>query len=69
MSTRVTIIDRVILAIGEHVGAKEAVDIGGGEGIGVYESTDRGVVITALEIIEVGLLRWRLAMVMRFRFF
>ena len=47
--------DRVILAICEHIGAEEAVGVGGGEGVGVNEPADGRVIIAALEIVEAGL--------------
>ena len=49
------IVDRVILTIGEHVGAKQAVGVGGGIGICVDEAAYCGVVISALKIIKSGL--------------
>ena len=48
-------IDRVIAAICEHVIAEDAL-AGGDEGVGVDEAADLGVVITALQIIEPGIL-------------
>ena len=47
--------DRIILAIREHIGAEEAVGIGGGEGVGVDEPADGRVIIAALEVVEAGL--------------
>ena len=44
--------DRIILAICEHIGAEEAVGVGGGEGVGVNEPAVRKVVVPALEVIE-----------------
>ena len=44
--------DRVILAIREHIGAEEAVGIGGGEGVGVDEPAVGEVVIPALEVVK-----------------
>ena len=50
-----TIANRVILAICEHIGAEEAVGVGGGEGVGVDEPADGRVIVAALEIVEAGL--------------
>ena len=50
-TTRVTAIDGVVVTIGEHVIAQEAL-AGGGEGIGVEETAEVGIVISALEVIE-----------------
>lgn len=47
--------NRVILTIREHIGAEEAVGVGGGEGVGVNEPADGRVIIAALEIVEAGL--------------
>ena len=47
--------DRIILAIREHIGAEEAVGVGGGEGVGVDEPADGRVIIAALEVVEAGL--------------
>ena len=47
--------DRVILAIREHIGAEEAVGVGGGEGVGIDEPADGRVIVAALEIVEAGL--------------
>ena len=47
--------DRIILAICEHIGAEEAVGVGGGEGVGVDEPADGRVIIAALEVVEAGL--------------
>lgn len=47
--------DRIILAIREHIGAEEAVGVGGGEGVSVNEPADGRVIIAALEIVEAGL--------------
>ena len=44
--------DRIILAICEHIGAEEAVGVGGGEGIGIDEPAVGKVVVPALEVIE-----------------
>lgn len=51
----ITAIYRVILAIREHIGAEEAVGVGGGEGVSVNEPADGRVIIAALEIVEAGL--------------
>ena len=47
--------DRIILAIREHIGAEEAVGVGGGEGVGVNEPADGRVIVAALEGVEAGL--------------
>ena len=44
--------DRVILAIREHIGAEEAVGVGGSEGVGVDEPAVGEVVVPALEVVE-----------------
>lgn len=44
--------DRIILAIREHIGAEEAVGVGGGEGIRVNEPAVGKVVVPALEVVE-----------------
>ena len=44
--------DRVILAIREHIGAEEAVGVGGGEGVRVDEPAVGKVVVPALEIVK-----------------
>lgn len=44
--------DRIILAICEHIGAEEAVGVGGGEGVGVNEPAVGKVVVPALEVVE-----------------
>ena len=44
--------DWVILAICEHIGAEEAVGVGGGEGIRVDEPAVGKVVVPALEVVE-----------------
>ena len=44
--------DRVILAIREHIGAEEAVGVGGGEGIGIDEPAVGKVVVPALEVVK-----------------
>ena len=46
---------RIVAAVSEHVVAQQAL-AGGDEGIGVDKSADGGVVITALQIIEAGIL-------------
>ena len=47
--------DRIILAIREHIGAEEAVGVGGGEGVGVNEPAVGEVIVPALEVVEAGL--------------
>lgn len=44
--------DRVILTICEHIGAEEAVGVGGSEGVGVNEPAVRKGVVPALEVVE-----------------
>ena len=44
--------DRIILAICEHIGAEEAVGIGGGEGVGVNEPAVGKVIVPALEVVK-----------------
>lgn len=44
--------DRLILTICEHIGAEEAVGVGGSEGVGVNEPAVRKVVVPALEVVE-----------------
>lgn len=44
--------DRVILAIREHIGAEEAVCVGGGEGVGIDEPAVGEVIVPALEVVE-----------------
>ena len=44
--------NRVILTIREHIGAEEAVGVGGGEGVGIDEPAVGKVVVPALEVIE-----------------
>ena len=50
-----TIANRVILAICEHIGAEEAVGVGGGEGVGVNEPADGRVIVAALEVVKARL--------------
>ena len=47
--------NRVILTIREHIGAEEAVGVGGGEGVGVNEPAVRKVVVPALEVVKARL--------------
>ena len=44
--------NRVILTIREHIGAEEAVGIGGGEGVGIDEPAAGKVVVPALEVVK-----------------
>lgn len=44
--------DRIILAIREHIGAEEAVGVGGGEGVRIAEPAVGKVVVPALEVVE-----------------
>ena len=54
MSRWINIITGIIGTIGEHIGAEETLTCSG-VGIGVNETADSGVIITALEVIEAGL--------------
>lgn len=47
--------NRVILTIREHIGAEEAVGVGGGEGVGVDEPAVGKVVVPALEVVKARL--------------
>ena len=47
--------NRVILTIREHIGAEEAVGVGGGEGVGVNEPAVGEVIVPALEVVEARL--------------
>ena len=51
-SVRINPHDRIILTICEHIGAEEAVGIGGGKGIGIDEPAVGKVVVPALEVVE-----------------
>mgnify|MGYP006934787968 CR=1 FL=1 len=53
--TWITAHDRVILTIREHIGAEEAVGVGGGEGVGVDEPAVCEVIVPALEVVEARL--------------
>ena len=44
--------NRVILTIREHIGAEEAVGVGGSEGVGVNEPAVGEVIVPALEVVE-----------------
>ena len=59
-ATRISTVNRIIAAVGKHVVAEDAL-AGGDIGVGIDESTDFGVVITALQIIEPGILGGGLA--------
>ena len=48
----ITAIYRIILAIREHIGAEEAVSVGGGEGVGIDEPAVGKVIVPALEVVE-----------------
>ena len=47
--------NRVILTIREHIGAEEAVGVGGGESVGVNEPAVGKVIVPALEVVEARL--------------
>ena len=49
---RIASVDRIILAIGKHIGAEDAADIGCGEGIRAYKSSSFGVVIAGVQVIQ-----------------
>ena len=51
MTGRIRIVDGVIVAVGKHVIAEQAL-AGGNKCVGVDEPPDLGVVITALEVIQ-----------------
>ena len=53
LSSRVTIIHRIIPAIGKHVIAQDALSCGG-KGVGIEESAYFGIIISGLEIIQPG---------------
>ena len=55
ISIRITVANWIVLAICEHIGAEEAVGIGGGEGIRVNEPAVRKVVVPALEVVKARL--------------
>lgn len=44
--------NRVILTIREHIGAEEAVGVGGGEGVSVNEPAVGEVIVPALEVVK-----------------
>ena len=44
--------DRIILTICEHIGAEEAIGVGGSEGVGVNEPAVGKVVVPALEVVK-----------------
>ena len=50
--TWITAHDRIILAICEHIGAEEAIGVGGSEGVGVNEPAVGEVVVPALEVVK-----------------
>ena len=52
LTRRITLVHRVIFAIREHVGAQEAGCVGGGVTVGVYETSDLGVIVARLEIVK-----------------
>ena len=52
ISIRITVANWIILAIREHIGAEEAVGVGGGEGIRVNEPAVGKVVVPALEVVK-----------------
>ena len=50
--TWITAHDRVILAICEHIGAEEAVGVGGGKGVGIDEPAVGEVIVPTLEVVK-----------------
>ena len=52
-SARIKSHNRVIATIGKHIVAQQSL-AGGYKSIGVDESTDLGIVITGLEVVELG---------------
>ena len=53
-------IDRIIIAVGEHIVAEDTLT-SGDKGIGVEEAADLGIIITGLQVIEPGILDGGLA--------
>ena len=54
MPTRINTVHWVVQTVGKHIAAEQAL-AGGDEGIGIDESAQLGIIITALEIVESGL--------------
>ena len=54
MSGLIGIVARIVKTIAKHITAEDTL-AGGGVGISIDESTDSGIVISGLEIIEPGL--------------
>ena len=52
ISIRITVANWIVLAIREHIGAEEAVGVGGGEGIRVNEPAVGKVIVPALEVVK-----------------
>ena len=52
-AARIASIHRIVEAIGKHVIAQNAL-AGGGEGIGIEEAGEGGVIVARLEVIEAG---------------
>ena len=55
LTIRIALVHRVIFAVCEHVGAQEAGCVGGGVTVGVYETSNLGVIVARLEIVEARL--------------
>ena len=55
MTTEINSANRIIAAVGKHVITEDALTCGN-EGVGVDKSADCGVIITALQVIEAGIL-------------
>ena len=62
MTTRITIKNGIIVTIHKHIVSQEALACGG-EGIRIDESSDAGIVITALQVVEPGFSGITVAMV------
>ena len=50
----IKVVDRIISTIGKHIVTQEAL-AGAYKGIGIEESAEFGIVITGLEVIQLGL--------------
>ena len=60
MPRGIDIINRTIIAIGEHIATEDAL-AGGDIGVGVDEAAYRRIIIPALQVIEAGILGVELA--------
>jgi len=52
-ATGITTVCRIIYTVGKHIVAEGAL-AGGDEGVGVEETADFGVIISALQVIKLG---------------